>query len=114
MRWQGDFVHETLRIPVDYQEVKLKGKLFHYSFKDAADHLRRLEKYARLGAAEQFAAGKKVTFVKRWFAPAARFVRGFFIKRGFLDGRVGWLICKREAAMVRLRYRILEELWKEK
>ncbi len=112
--WQGDFVHETLRIPADYLEVKLQGKLFHYSFKDAEDHLRRLEKYARLGAEEQFAKGKKVTFIKRWFAPGARFVRGFFIKKGFLDGRVGWLICKREAAMVRLRYHILKELWKEK
>ncbi|MBK9017523.1 MAG: glycosyltransferase family 2 protein [Saprospiraceae bacterium] len=111
VEWQGDFVHETLHIPADYQVVKLMGKLLHYSYKDAADHLRRLEKYARLGAAEQFAAGKKVTFVKRWLAPAARFVRGFILKRGFLDGRAGWTICKREADMVRLRYLVLEELW---
>ncbi|MCF8247862.1 MAG: glycosyltransferase family 2 protein [Saprospiraceae bacterium] len=112
VEWQGDFVHETLHIPADYQVVRLQGKLFHYSFKNTEDHLLRLVKYARLGAAEQFAKGKKVTFVKRWFAPAARFVRGFFIKRGFLDGRIGWLICKREAAMVRLRYKLLEELWR--
>ncbi len=113
VEWQGDFVHETLRIPADFQIVRLSGKLYHYSFKDVEDHLRRLEKYARLGAEEQFAAGKKVTFVKRWFAPAARFVRGFILKRGFLDGRTGWAICRREAMMVRLRYRILEDLWRK-
>lgn len=113
VEWQGDFVHETLRIPADYQVVRLKGKLFHYSFKDAADHILRLEKYARLGAEGQFAAGKKVTFVKRYFAPAARFVRGFFIKKGFLDGRVGWTICRREAWMVRRRYEILDVLWEK-
>ncbi len=113
VEWQGDFVHETLKIPADYQVVRLKGRLFHFSFKDADDHLRRLEKYARLGAEEQFAAGKKVTFVKRYFAPAARFVRGFFIKKGFLDGKIGLEICRREAAMVRRRYEILEELWEK-
>lgn len=109
--WQGDFVHETLHIPADYQVVRLKGKLFHYSFKDADDHLRRLEKYARLGAEEQFAAGKKVTFLKRYFSPAFRFIRGFLLKKGFLDGKIGWQICSREAAMVRRRYQILDELW---
>lgn len=114
VEWQGDFVHETLRIPADYQVVKLRGKLFHYSFKNAEDHLHRLEKYAQLGAEEQFAAGKKVTFVKRWFAPAARFIRGFFLKKGLLDGRIGWTICWREAAMVRRRYQILEQLWQSK
>ncbi len=109
--WQGDFVHETLKIPADYQVVRLKGKLFHYSYKDAADHWRRLEKYARLGAEGQFAAGKKVTFVKRYLAPGFRFFKGFFLKRGFLDGRIGLTICTREAAMVRLRYQILEQMW---
>jgi glycosyltransferase involved in cell wall biosynthesis len=114
VEWQGDFVHETLRMPADTKVVRLKGKLFHYSYKDTDDHLRRLEKYARLGAEGQFAAGKKVTFVKRYLAPAARFVRGFFLKKGFLDGRIGLEICRREAAMVRRRYEILNELWRAK
>lgn len=113
VEWQGDFVHETLRIPIDYQVVRLKGKLFHYSYKDADDHWRRLEKYARLGAEGQFAAGKKVTFVKRYLAPGFRFFKGFILKMGFLDGRTGWKICTREAAMVRRRYQILEEMWRD-
>lgn len=114
VQWQGDFVHETLRIPTSFKVEKLKGKLYHYSYKDSDDHLKRLEKYARLGAEGQFATGKKVTFVKRYLAPSFRFFKGFFIKKGFLDGRIGLEICRREAAMVRRRYEILEELWRGK
>jgi glycosyltransferase involved in cell wall biosynthesis len=113
VEWQGDFVHETLRIPADYQELRLEGKLLHYSYKDSDDHLRRIEKYALLAAQEQFAAGKKVTFVKRWLAPMARFIRTFVVKKGFLDGRVGWHLSVRNFYMVRLRYRILDKLWAE-
>ncbi len=114
VRWQGDFVHETLAIPADFQEVKLQGKLFHYSYKDSEDHYRRMEKYARLSAQEQFQKGKRPTFAKLYLSPPARFFRTYFLKKGFLDGREGWIISIRSARMVRQRYRILKKLWKEK
>lgn len=111
VEWQGDFVHETLAIPADFQEVRLDGKLFHYSYRDGDDHLRRIEKYARLAAKEQFAKGKKATFVKLWLSPVARFIRTLVLKKGFLDGRAGWTISWRNGYMVRRRYCILRELW---
>lgn len=113
VRWQGEFVHETLAIPAHFEEIRLAGKLYHFSYKDSGDHLRRLEKYARLSAQEQFQRGKKVTFAARWLSPFARFVRTFLIKKGFLDGREGWVISRRSAYMVRLRYQILKELWQQ-
>lgn len=112
VEWQGDFVHETLRIPADFQEIRLQGKLYHYSYKDSDDHLRRIEKYARLAAEEQFAKGKKTNFVKRYLSPPARFFKTFFLKMGLLDGRAGWVISWRNASMIRLRYRLLDALWK--
>jgi len=114
VEWQGDFVHETLRIPADFQELRLTGKLFHYSYKDSDDHLRRIEKYARLAAEEQFAKGKKPNFVKLWLSPPARFIRTYFLKMGFLDGKAGWVLSWRNAKMVRLRYRLLEGMWQGK
>ncbi len=114
VRWQGDFVHETLAVPPDFQEVKLSGKLLHYSYKDSDDHLRRIEKYARLSAKEQFERGKKATFIKLWLSPVARIFRTYFLKKGFLDGRSGWLISWRNGRMVRRRYEILQALWRKK
>ncbi len=108
--WQGDFVHETLSIPPGFQEVRLVGKLFHYSYRDSGDHLRRMEKYARLSAMEQFQKGKKASFVKLWLSPFARFFRTYFLKKGFLDGREGWIISLRNARMLRQRYSILQKM----
>lgn len=110
--WQGDFVHETLAVPADFQEVRLHGKLHHYSYKDSDDHFRRMEKYARLAAQELYSKGKKASFLKLLVAPFARFIRTYFIKKGFLDGRAGWTISVRNAWMVRRRYLILKQLWK--
>lgn len=114
VKWQGDFVHETLSIPKEFQIKKLKGKLFHYSYKDSNDHLKRLKKYAKLSAQDRFKKGKKASFVKRYLAPIARFFRTYFIKKGILDGKEGFIISKRSAYMVWLRYDILNNLWKEK
>lgn len=112
VKWQGDFVHETLAIPDGYGEIRLKGKLFHYSYKDRRDHLNRIKKYAGLSAQERFDRGKKASFVKRYLSPPARFIRTYFLKKGFLDGREGLIISWRSACMVGLRYRLLNELWK--
>ncbi len=113
VEWQGDFVHEILGIPTDFQEVRLKGKLFHYSYKDSEDHLQRIKKYARLSAQERFSKGKKANFVKLWLSPVSRLFRTYILKKGILDGKAGWVISWRSAYMVRLRYRILKELWQE-
>ena len=110
--WKGDYVHESLSIPADFKKIKLKGKLYHYSYKDTADHIRRIKKYAKLSAQERFKDGKKSSFVKIWLSPIARFIRTYFIKKGFMDGKEGWLISWRSAYMVNLRYRILNEMWK--
>ncbi len=114
VKWQGDFVHETLHIPSGFQEVKLQGKLFHYSYRDGDDHLQRMKKYAWLSAREQFEKGKRATFSKQWLSPPARFLRTYFLKKGFLDGREGWVISLRNAKMLRWRYGFLKKLWEGK
>lgn len=109
--WQGDFVHETLRIPAGFREVKLKGKLLHYSYNSPEDHLKRIRKYAALAAQEQFQRGKRPGFIKKWLSPVGRFLRTYLLKGGFMDGREGWTISRRNAYMVYLRYRLLQEYW---
>jgi glycosyltransferase involved in cell wall biosynthesis len=110
LSWQGDYVHETLHIPEDVKRVRLKGKLWHYSYKSLEDHLARTEKYARLSAEKMHAAGRKVSRLKEWLAPPARFFRTYFLKGGILDGRLGYIISLRDAWLVRRKYRYLREM----
>ena len=107
--WEGDFVHETLHVPSDFEVLRLEGKFYHYSYKNAEDHLQRIEKYAVLAAEEMHAKDKKATFVKLYLSPVSRFIKTFFIQRGFLDAKAGWTIAWRNAYLVRRKYRLLRE-----
>ena len=110
VRWEGDFVHETLCVPKDFRVVKLSGKLFHHSYKNAEDHLRHIDRYARLAAEEMYARGKKPNFVNLHLAPPFRWFKTYILKRGFLDGKAGKIIAQRDAHFVRLKYRLLREI----
>ena len=112
--WQGDFVHETLSMPEGWQEVRLQGKLYHYSYSNREDHYRRIDKYAELAARERFEKGLRPGFVKCYLSPLARFFRTYVLNLGFLDGRAGWQISLGGAVMVFRRYRRLRQLWQEK
>ena len=109
-KWEGSFVHEKLKYSKSISVQKIQGKLFHYSYKTLEEHWERIEKYARLSALEMQSKGKKSSFLKRWVSPVARFLRTFFLKMGFLDGKNGWIISLRNARLVHLKYRILREL----
>ena len=112
--WKGDYVHETLHIPSNYSKILLEGKLEHYSYKSLDDHWQRLNKYAELSAQEMYNKGKKASWVKLNLAPAFRFFRTLILKKGILDGKEGLIISKRNAYMVRKKYRLLNELNSQK
>ncbi len=111
VHWQGDFVHETLFSPPQFKLIKLKGKLYHYSYKDLDDHWKRSMKYAKLAAEKMFDNGRReVGFLKKWIAPTVRFFRTYFVKGGIFDGYLGFIISIRDAFMVSIKYRYLEQL----
>lgn len=114
VRWQGDFVHETLSMPAGWQEVRLKGKLYHFSYRSREDHYKRIDKYAALAARERFEKGERSSLIKNYLSPLARFLRTYVLKLGFLDGRAGWQISLGAAVMVFRRYRQLRALWRER
>ena len=114
VKWRGDFVHETLDIPSGFTLTRLKGKLHHYSYKNLDDHWQRNEKYAILSAEDLYARGRRASFVKLWLSPPFRFFRTFIIKGGFLDGKYGYIISKRDAYLVWKRYRVLRDMQQQK
>jgi glycosyltransferase involved in cell wall biosynthesis len=112
-RWEGSHVHETLVFPGHFKREKLRGKLWHYSYKNREDHLRRMERYTELSARKMFEKGKKGNLLRACFSAGARFVRSFLIKKGFLDGHRGLDIARMNAKMVFLKYKKLMALQKD-
>lgn len=108
-RWEGAFVHETLFIPPDATIKRLKGKLYHYSYKNSADHWKRIEHYAELSARRMLADGKRPSLLKRLLSPVARFFRTLILKKGLLDGALGWKLSWRNAYLAYRKQQLLAQ-----
>ena len=107
-RFAGGKVHE--RLEIEGRIVALHGELHHYSFKNAADHWDRCRKYARLWAETQREEGKSANAAAPYLHAAFRWLRGYVLRRGFLDGKQGWRIAVLNAREAYLKYRLLREM----
>ena len=104
VRWTGQKVHETLDIPKGTQIVHLEGDLFHYSFYTPKEHRLQTEKFATLSAEEMVEKGKRPSLLAAYVHSGWKFLRDFVFKAGFLDGAMGWRICKTNAYGVWYKY----------
>ena len=109
-RWEGSHVHETLALDPGTIVHELPGDLLHYSYPTPASHHERIERYSSLHARKLFAAGKRSTLIKRWGSPVAKFIQGYFLQLGILDGWAGWHIARLSARAVYMKYAKLKAL----
>ena len=104
-RFIGGHVHEKLEIAG--QHPLLPGHLHHYTYASADARKARCAQYATLWAQTAYEAGRRAS---PWTGPLhalARFGKGYFLKRGFLDGAIGYDIALGNAREVALKYRLL-------
>jgi len=105
-QWEGDFVHEWVK--VDGSAGKFQGDLLHFPYRDWKDHAARIERYTELAARAALAAGRRGNIVKLALAPPLTFFKTFFLHAGFLDGWRGLAISYMGARYVfRREFRIL-------
>jgi len=110
-RWEGEYVHEKLE--VDGKIEKLKGPIHHFTYRNIAEHLARINKFSDLGAQKLYAQKKKCRWYHLVCLPFFRFVRAYLLKRGFLDGFAGLVISVLTGYAVFVRYAKLREIWKK-
>jgi glycosyltransferase involved in cell wall biosynthesis len=101
-RFSADLVHE--RLVFDTPVARLSGKLLHYSYEDFETVLRKLDAYSTAGAQQRHAAGQRGSFGKALVRGAWAFVRTYLLRRGFLDGRAGFMIAMFNAGTVYYRF----------
>lgn len=85
-------VHETILVP-EGRVGRLPGRLLHYTHRDFGHALEKSAKYAWLGAQKRYDAGRHGGGL---FVALLRSIWVFFhiyiLRRGFLDGPVGFLV----------------------
>lgn len=95
-------VHE--KVTVEGETMKLEGILHHHSYRNWDDRHSRSKKYALLWAKMKRAEGRGVRPGEAWLRSIWKFFRGYFLKFGFLDGKIGFLIACSNAKEVFLKY----------
>lgn len=104
--WRGEReIHE--HASVDGIIEILAGDLEHRAYRSLSDQLRRLQRYARLMAQHLHARGRRAHWWNLLLNPCWRFVRGYILRAGFLDGWRGLLYASVEANYVREKFVML-------
>jgi glycosyltransferase involved in cell wall biosynthesis len=85
----------------------LRGDLFHYSMENLNHHVMKTMAYGDIFARQR--ADRNIGVLDLWFRPWWRFVRGYFLRRGFLDGWQGYAIARMAAFETFLRYAKVRE-----
>ena len=110
-KWQGE-IHEEIKLEPFVKVAHLKGDLLHYSYYNIEEHYKQADKFTTLTANDAFEKGKKASFLKLVFAPVVKFTKAYIFQFGFLDGPMGFQVCRVSAYATFLKYKKLRQLHK--
>jgi glycosyltransferase involved in cell wall biosynthesis len=97
-------------VQVDGAVEKLGHPIFHYTYDDPAHHMRTLDQFTTVAAKEKFKMGRTCSVNDLAFRPIWAFLRGYFFKAGFLDGKAGLVVAVMGAFGVWTKYMKLYDL----
>lgn len=106
--WGGADPHE--RAIVEGTTTRLKGELRHFTYDNISDHVDRLNKHSSAAADTMFREGKRSSHMQLLLNPLSRFLKFYFLKKGFLEGFPGLLVACLESYYVFLKYLKLWEI----
>ena len=101
-RFSEHHVHEHLI--TKYEIGHLTEPLTHYSYRDFETVLKKINVYSSLGARDLKNRGKKGSLKKALFHAFWAFIRSYFLRLGFLDGREGLMLAISVAEGTYYRY----------
>lgn len=101
-------VHERLVNNHQLPERKLAGHLLHYVYESIRHQQQKAAHYAEEWALQRAATGKKTSLTSASLHALACFLRMYIFRRGFLDGKQGFLLAILLSQATFIKY---AELW---
>lgn len=107
-KYNDNLVHESVIIPQGCQVAELDGDILHYSYQNLNHYLVKSAGYAKAWADQRQARGKKASLSQGSIHALGCFLKMYLLKRGFLDGKQGFLIAVLSAHSTFVKY---ADLW---
>ena len=111
-RFSADAVHE--RVIVEGRIGSLRECVMHEAITDLDQMLSKMNRYSSTSAAELHKQGRRGSLMSALFHGGWTFVRTYFLRLGFLDGREGFMLAVANAEGAYYRYLKLTLLDKKK
>lgn len=89
-RTEGTEPHD--KVVVHGPVKRLKGPVYHYTYGEISDQLNTLNRFSSISAQQRFVQDKRYIWIDLILHPFFRFVKGYFLKGGILDGAHGFII----------------------
>ena len=102
-KWTGLDPHDRFELE-EGTTAHLNGDLLHYTYYTVEEHILQANKFSTIAANALIKNGKRVHLLQVLIKPAAKFIRNYFLKLGFLDGAYGFTICRITAFETFLKY----------
>ncbi|MFC4720903.1 glycosyltransferase family 2 protein [Geojedonia litorea] len=112
--WKGINPHDTYTLKQGKTLGKLNGNLLHWIYRDYSEHNLKVEQFSSIAAQAYFDLGKTASLWKIFYRPLWAFFKAYVLRRGFLDGLNGFIICVQTYNVTFLKYIKLRELHKNK
>ncbi len=105
-RGQGRFTEHYLHahLEVGGRTGTLRESIVHYSFRDMESVLEKTNRYSSAGARDLLARGRKGSLSRAISHGLWAFIRTYFLRLGFLDGRWGFMLAVSNAEGTYYRY----------
>jgi glycosyltransferase involved in cell wall biosynthesis len=110
----GKNPHDRVDVAEGFTASSIKEDILHYSYTSISNHVEKTNAFSDIEAKSAFERGEKSTiFWHILIKPSYLFFDQYFLKRGFLDGYYGLVICIISAFGKFLRYVKLRDYNKE-
>ena len=101
-KFSDDLVHE--RLLTEHPTLTLKSSLLHISYINLEEVLDKVNRYSTAGAVMSHSRGKSATLGKAVRHGIWAFIRTYFIRLGFLDGKMGFVLAVSNAETTYYRH----------
>jgi len=101
-RTEGEEPHD--HVVVHGPVKRLKNPIWHYTYDDIADQITTLNRFSTITAQQKHMNGIRHPLFHMLTRPALRFLRGYILRLGFLDGTRGFSIASAAAYGAFLKY----------
>ncbi|KTD35135.1 glycosyltransferase family 2 protein [Legionella israelensis] len=109
--YSEDIVHEKIVLPATARIRQIHAPIMHHSFHDVSHALYKINRYSSYSAKIRIAKNQNPSLIKTLLSTLWMFCRCYFLQRGILDGKPGFLFAVLNAQGT--FYRGIKQIYKD-